>query len=177
MYLVAEEVIRGNCHNQTNAFQWNNVMLNFPGTREYNPLKAWITKLRAENSLVSNFVCFVDNQQVTGHGRQQVKEAGHTISTRESYPGLQNTLQKVQVPEGSRTPGAWAGANVSMERDVRVVLLTSQEKWDGLKSICSKWLKCLCQGAMELDYKELQADQGFMVYVTQAYPGMGQRKG
>ncbi len=54
MYLVLEEIILGNHHDHTNAFQWNNVMLNLPGTRHYNPLRAWITKLRAENYLASN---------------------------------------------------------------------------------------------------------------------------
>jgi hypothetical protein len=33
MYLVAEEIIRGNCHDYINAFQWNSVMLNLPGAR------------------------------------------------------------------------------------------------------------------------------------------------
>jgi hypothetical protein len=83
-------------------------MLNLLGTRLYNPSRAWITKLRAENSLASNFVCFVDNQHVTGHGSQWAKEAGHAISSRESYLGLQDALRKVRATEGSRTLGAWA---------------------------------------------------------------------
>ncbi len=53
-----------------------------------------------------------------------------------------------------------------------VMLLTSQEKWDQLKSICHKCLGRLDQEAMELNYKELQSNRGFMVHVTQAYPGM-----
>jgi hypothetical protein len=68
MYLVAKEIIRGYPHDHTNTFQWNNVMLHLPGTRHYNLLQAWITKLRAENSLASNIICFVDNKLVTGHG-------------------------------------------------------------------------------------------------------------
>ena len=99
-------------------------------------------------------------------------EAGHAISTRESYLGLQDALRKVQAPEGSRTPGAWAGANVGMEEGVGVVLLMFQEKWDCMKAICLKWLSLLEQGFTKLNYKELQSDRGFMVYVMQAYPGM-----
>ncbi len=67
MYLAAEKIICGNRHDHTNAFQWNNVMLNLTGTRHYNPLRAWIMKLRSEISLAKNFVCFVDNQHITGH--------------------------------------------------------------------------------------------------------------
>jgi hypothetical protein len=37
MYLVVEEVIRGDRHNQNNAFQWDSLMLNLPGACEYKP--------------------------------------------------------------------------------------------------------------------------------------------
>ncbi len=59
-----------------------------------------------------------------------------------------------------------------IKEDGGVVLLTSQEKWDCLKTICCKWLDLLFQGVTEINFKELQSDQGFMVHVTQAYPGM-----
>ncbi len=101
-----------------------------------------------------------------------MREAGHAISTRESYLGLQDALRKVQAPEGSRTPGVWAGANVCVEEGMGVVLLTLQEKWDCMKDICWKWLSLLEQGSTKLNYKELQSDRGFMVYVMQVYPGI-----
>jgi hypothetical protein len=63
-------------------------------------------------------------------------------------------------------------ANVCVEKDVGVVLLTSQEKWDCLKTICRQWLELLEQGVTKLDYKQRLSDRGFMVYATQAYPKM-----
>ena len=53
-----------------------------------------------------------------------------------------------------------------------IVVLTSQEKWDRLKAIFRHWLDELNTGAKELDHKTLLSDQGFLVYVTQAYPHM-----
>jgi hypothetical protein len=47
-----------------------------------------------------------------------------------------------------------------------------QEKWDRLKQICQGWLDIVSQGETMLDYKQLRSNQGFLVYVTQAYPGM-----
>ncbi len=41
-----------------------------------------------------------------------------------------------------------------------------------MKSICKHWLDLLNQEKMELDFKQLRLDWGFMVYVTQAYPGL-----
>ena len=64
-------------------------MLNLPGACGYKPGQAWITKRRANNSLASSFVCFIDDQRVTGMGSDRIREVGHAISTREAYLGLQ----------------------------------------------------------------------------------------
>ena len=52
------------------------------------------------------------------------------------------------------------------------MVLTSQEKWDHMKAICKHWRGILGKGDTDLDFKRLCSDRGFMVYVTQAYPGM-----
>jgi hypothetical protein len=41
MYLIAEEILKGNRHDPGNAFQYDHVHLNLPGTAKYNPLIAW----------------------------------------------------------------------------------------------------------------------------------------
>jgi hypothetical protein len=61
MYLVSEEIIRGDRHDTTNAFQWTTLLLNLTGTKGYKPALAWISKQRNDGSLASNFVCFVDD--------------------------------------------------------------------------------------------------------------------
>ena len=132
----------------------------------------WISKRWADNSRASDFVCFVDDQRLTGEGKERVVEAGHALSTQESYLGLQDALRKVCHHEGSRKPGAWAEVNVVIEEDGSVAVVTSQEKLGRLKSICSYWLGELKDGRTQLNFKRLQSDRGFLVYVTQAYPGM-----
>ncbi len=96
MYLIAEEIIRGDHRNPTNAFQWDTIQLNLPGSPNYHPLQAWLSKQRADGSLASDFVCFVDNLRVTGQGRERVIEAGHAISTREAWLGIQDALRKLR---------------------------------------------------------------------------------
>lgn len=88
---------------------------------------------------------------------------------RESYLGLQDALRKIRAPKGLRQPGAWAGANVCIGEDGEVMVLTSQDKWDRLKTICRRWLDVLNGGTIDLDFKLLRSDRGFLVYVTQAY--------
>ena len=41
-----------------------------------------------------------------------------------------------------------------------------------MKVICTFWQGELKAGRNQLDFKKLQSDRGFLVYVTQAYPGM-----
>jgi hypothetical protein len=172
MYLVSEEIIRGDRHDTTNAFQWTTLLLNLPGTKGYRPALAWISKRRDDRSLASDFVCFVDDLRITGQGSQRVREAGHAISSRQSYLGIQDALRKLRSPDGTRRPGAWAGVNVCVDEDRGVVVLTSQEKWDRMKAICEYWRGILGKDDTDLDFKRLRSDRGFMVYVTQAYPGM-----
>ncbi len=87
-----------------------------------------------------------------------------------SYLGIQDALRKLQAPGGSRRPGAWAGASVFNKEDVGIVTLTLQEKWDRMKNCCRHWHAIVSTGKTVLDCKKLCSDQGFMVYVTQAYP-------
>ncbi len=96
MYLIAEEIIRGDHRDPTNAFQWDTIRLNLPGSPNYHPLQAWLSKRRANGSLASDFVCFVDDLRVTGQGRKHVIEAGHAISTREAWLGIQDALRKLR---------------------------------------------------------------------------------
>jgi len=74
--------------------------------------------------------------------------------------------------DGTRQPGAWAGVNVVVEEDGSVAVTTSQEKWDQMKAICRYWLGVLQAGVIELEYKRLISDRGFMVYVVQPFPCM-----
>ena len=171
-YLIAEEIIRGDRHDEANPFCWHSIELNLPGTKEYSPNRAWATKRRRDGSLASDMVCFMDDERISGAGPDRVRAAGHAVSTRESYLGIQDALRKLRAAGGEKMPGAWAGAVVHVDDDKGVVLLTSQEKWDRLKAISRKWLERLNAGEEALPHKELQSDRGFMVYVTEAYPAM-----
>ncbi len=44
MYLILEEVIRGDRHDPKNAFQWNSILLNLHGTRGYKQSEACLSR-------------------------------------------------------------------------------------------------------------------------------------
>ena len=170
MYLISEEIIRGDRHDPLNAFQWDHIRWNLPGTRDYNPSEGWVTKRRTDGSLASDVVVFVDDERVIGSGNDRVVEAGHALSTRESYLGIQDALRKLRPV--TKQPGAWAGVVVHNDPELGIVILTSQEKWDRTKSICTHWYQKLQENATELPFKSLQSDRGFLVYMASAYPAM-----
>ena len=117
-------------------------------------------------------VVFVDNKRLVGCVSERVREAGHASSTRESYLGVQDALRKWRSAGGTQSPGAWAGAVVHIEEEQGILVLTSQEKWDRMKSICRYWLDIVEGGEKTLEFKKLQSDRGFMVYGTRPYPAM-----
>jgi len=39
-----EDIVRGNRHDPTNVFRWDNVVLNSPGASEYDPSRPWVYK-------------------------------------------------------------------------------------------------------------------------------------
>jgi len=108
MYLISEEIIRGDRHDSTNTFQWSRCLLNLPGTIDYNPGIAWILKRRSDKSPASDFVCFIDDQRLAGASSEIIVEAGHALSSRESYLGIQDALRKLRAAEGTKYPGDWA---------------------------------------------------------------------
>jgi len=62
--LIAEEVMKGDRYDPMNAFQWKRVVLNLPGSDGYNPGRSWVTKVRTDETLASDFVQFVDDQRL-----------------------------------------------------------------------------------------------------------------
>lgn len=62
MALLAEEISRGDRHEQglssdwkeLNPFQWEKVQLNLPGAEDYDPTKSWISKIRVDGRVACN---------------------------------------------------------------------------------------------------------------------------
>jgi hypothetical protein len=65
-YLVTEEIIQGEKHDHSNLFLWDTLRLNLPGSEEYNPSIAWASKHHKDGLLASDFMCFVNDQHITG---------------------------------------------------------------------------------------------------------------
>ena len=63
----------------------------------YDPNQAWISKRRDDGSLVSDFVCFIDDQRLATGSGERIRAAGHTLSSHESYLGIQVHSENYEV--------------------------------------------------------------------------------
>ena len=83
-------------------------------------------------------------------------------------PGRQP--REYQVVVHSQAPGPWAGSDVH-STDQRVSVLISQDRWNKMKEV----LKSIKNEMTEdggMDHKELEQNQGRLVYATRGYNGM-----
>jgi hypothetical protein len=109
--LVAKEVIQGNRSNPTNAFRWDTVRLNLPGSTEYNLRLRWVSKIRLSNGkLAADIFIYVDDAQVTTPSKEDCWQATRQAANIANSLGIQEAARKRRW--GSRRPGAWAGSIV-----------------------------------------------------------------
>ena len=69
--MVAEEVIRGDRHDETNIFWWDRVGMNCPGDPRYDPSKPWVSKVREDGLIAADLVGYVDDLRPSGGSQQE----------------------------------------------------------------------------------------------------------
>ena len=74
---IAEEVIRGNHLDPQNIFRWERIILNLPGSEEYDPSKPWVFKVREDGHIAVDFCTFVDDARQTAPTKKEAWQAAH----------------------------------------------------------------------------------------------------
>jgi hypothetical protein len=167
---VAEEFIRGDRMDPTNIFRWDEVVLNLPGSDDYDASKPWVYKVRSNDGrIAADLFIFVDDLRPTGPSKREAWLAARQAASRLNFLGIQDAPRKRRG--SSRTPGAWAGA-VVITTDDGVFVLTSQEKWDKAKAQLEEVRLMLEADPTKLPRKRLEQIRGFLQYVTQTYTSL-----
>ena len=66
-YYMAEEFIRGNHLDQKNALRWDEIVLNLPGERDFNPALPWCMKWDSKvGNIVADIITYVDDLRTFG---------------------------------------------------------------------------------------------------------------
>jgi hypothetical protein len=174
-YLVSEDVIKGDRHSTSNPLRWDKVMFNLPGTSNYNPVLPWMYRFDSSRQLMAAFVIsYVDDLRT---GDQSGKEGGdlviHHVASRLNYLGEQDAPRKRK--EATQRPEAWAGSVIEAQRMEGVFVSISQEKWERVQQILVRYQERIANhatGVVEVDYKQLEKDTGFLVHVFMTYENL-----
>lgn len=166
-----EDFIRGNRLDAGNPLQWRWVVLNLPGSEDYNPAKPWVYRICESGDMASFFGTYIDDIRTGGTTESNTHSVARRVASRLQYYGIQDAARKRRNP--SRTPGAWAGALCSTQEKTGLFVSCSQEKWDKGKKIITDIELQMNQGKnAKLDYKMLEKGVGFLVYLSRTYPAI-----
>ena len=141
--------------------------MNLLGTSEYEPSKPWVHKALIGGEIAANFQAYVDDLRATGPTKEDCWQVMRLIGMQAAEAGIQDVLQTRR--EVSQNPGAWAGSVLTTDGD-KVGITVAQDKWDKTKLIV-QWLDTsLAEDPTWIPFKQLESNQGFLMYVTRTYP-------
>jgi len=159
-----KRLMLGDRHDKENVFRWDQVVLNLPGSADYDPTKPWVYKSRKDGSIAADIHKYVDDARETAPTEPEVDLASSRVAKLAAYFGCQDAARKRR--NSSQTPGAWAGACVEATTE-GVYKTVSQERWDKTKQHLEQIETWLEDGT--LPHKELERIRGFLVYVSLTY--------
>jgi len=80
-------MILGDGLSETNAFRWESVKLNFPGSEADNASEPWVCKVRMDGILASDINIYVDYIRTTA-SKAECWKASKRVSSVLGYLGL-----------------------------------------------------------------------------------------
>jgi hypothetical protein len=98
-YYLADEFIWGNCLDTTNPFYWEKVILNLPGSSEFDPTRPKVMKWHSRNGWVAcALVVFVDDLRGSGPTVELTWSVSRVVASRIQYLGIQEASRKRRPP-------------------------------------------------------------------------------
>jgi hypothetical protein len=181
----AKRMMLGDPKDRANPFHWEKVVLNSPGSEDYDPSMPWFYKVRADGRRAVELFTYVDDVRITAPDSELAWLASSWVAKICSWLGLQDAARKRREP--SQEPGAWAGAVVSTRGEAcksvsqdRWVKTRQQVRWiaahAGVKTedeLVSQVPEDEDQGippAGKMPHKQLERYRGYLVYVSRTFP-------
>jgi hypothetical protein len=166
-FYLAEEFCRGNHTDIDNPLRWDVIVLNLPGSPEYDPTKPRLYKWDAINHRIAgDLSTFVDDLRISGQTIEHAWYIARVVSSRLQYLGIQDASRKRRPP--TRSPGAWAG-KIFETTESSVTKTISIDKWEKAKGLVKElWTRLSVENWSEvmLNYKELEITRGFLGHLS-----------
>ena len=98
-YYWGEEILRSDRRLIDKSFKWNRVVMNLPGTTQYNHIIPWVYKWDAlGRRIVTNYLTFIDDTRVFGGYKHSCVREMYRIATLMNFLGGQITARKMRAP-------------------------------------------------------------------------------
>lgn len=166
--LLADEIIQGDKSSPSNPFQWEQVILNLPGTQRYDPTQPWVYRIDKAGHKRCGGPTYVDDVRMVGFSKTACWAVAHRFATILAYLGIQVAARKTRPP--SQTPGAWAGI-VAIASKEGIYVSVTQDKWDKARGLLQELNQELeTQGV--LNHKALEKKRGFFNHLQRTYPAI-----
>jgi hypothetical protein len=168
MFARALEFAKGDPNDTNNAFHWDDIVLNLPGMKDYDPGRPRVMKL-THGILSADLVTFYDDGRVFGSTEEAAHQAIRQITSRLQYLGNQDAARKRRAV--SQRPGAWAGGVAYSDQNLLRKFI-SQVKWDKTKQFLAWVWECLEINGGQLERTKFCSGKGFLVHVSLCYDFM-----
>ena len=104
-YYLAEEIIQGDPADPLNTLQYDKVVVNVIGTKEFNPALPNVYKWDAVNQhIAGDLVAYVDDLRTLGFSLEHVWQISRQVASRLQLLGIQDATRKRCLADGP-----WAG--------------------------------------------------------------------
>jgi hypothetical protein len=167
-YYWAEEFVRGNRREKSNPLRWDEVRLNLPGDKSFDPTLPRVMKWDHEiDNIAGDVLTFVDDSRASGLDEEVAWKIARQVASRLQYLGIQDAPRKRRPP--TRKTGAWAGAIFSTDKGT-ITQTVSQEKWNKGKAQIRELMDLLENFPdADLDYKRLEQIRGFLCHLSMTF--------
>jgi hypothetical protein len=169
MFARVIELAKGTPNDLNSAFIWDRVILNLPGSPNYNPAQPQVMRVKTNGSLAADIVTFYDDGRVFVATEEDAILALRQITSRIQYYGNQDAARKRRAV--SQRPGAWAGGVAYTDQKLLRKFI-SQEKWDKTRAFLSWVAENLRNNNGLMDRIKFCSGKGFLVHVSLCYDFM-----
>ena len=167
-YYWAEEVARGDPRTFDNPMRYDEVKLNIPGSKFYNPALPWIYKWnKLVMKIAGDLATYVDDLRVAGYDIDNTWLVARRVASRFQYLGIQDAPRKRRC--STQTSGAWGGGIFSITPE-KITKTVSQEKWTKGRLMVRDLFEMVSKNRSAiLGHKSLEKRRGFLVHLSMTF--------
>lgn len=169
LMIKAKFIAYGDRSDPENPFKWEVVVLNLPGSEDYDPTLPWVMKVRDDGHLACEVYIYVDDGKFTGWSKVECWRAVQQFSRVLTSLGIQDAYRKRSIP--CPDPGPWAGGVLVTKHGVMATVTLL--KWQKTQEIIRGISLMLDEDPSALPRKELEKWRGYLIYVGRTYRWIG----